>query len=413
MIRPAKKFAYSLADQGMVSAGNFLTIALGANFLPIVGQGKLIYIYTIYIALVLFNTAAFFSSANIVRNESKDAHFYRYALSKYQGVSALFTALLLTAACLLFQKTLGMHFSGQELAYLLIFLLFQQLVDFHRRAGYIFEHIPESTLGSALVYGMRIAGILLVQPGTLAEFLAVLIMASFPIVLLAVKDFIAEKSQSITKESWHELLHFHLKLTKWNILNTPFKWAGLHLPILLAGILHSIEAAAIVGSIRALTTFANVLLELLETFIPAWLASSAAHGYHLLKQRSIYLLITGGAVWLFGLLLIWTLGELIIQYLLGPTYAKYSELLFIIWFANGLYFAGRIIGVHYRSMKNSKLEFLGSLTGAIALIFALPAITLYGAWGAAWSLVIVQAASLFGILIYRKVLIWDQSAHAN
>lgn len=60
----------------MVAVGNFLTIALGAGLLPDIKQGKLIYTYPLYIAPVSFNTAVF-SSADIIRNETKDTDFYR------------------------------------------------------------------------------------------------------------------------------------------------------------------------------------------------------------------------------------------------------------------------------------------------------------------------------------------------
>ncbi len=50
--RTRRDFFCSLIDQCAVSGGNFLTIALGAAFLPIDEQGRLVYVYTAYIALV-------------------------------------------------------------------------------------------------------------------------------------------------------------------------------------------------------------------------------------------------------------------------------------------------------------------------------------------------------------------------
>lgn len=413
MIKPARQFSFSLIDQGTVSAGNFLTIALGANFLPIPDQGKLIYIYTLYIAIVLFNIAAFFSSANVVRNESGAGHAYKSILTKYQMISACLISLAIFLAFFSFQHAFGLRFTWLELTFLALFILLQQLADFYRRAGYVFGHIRASTVSSIWLYGIRIAGILYFQPDTLTEFLVIIIAPLLPIAIIAILEFAANRHNDPQPIANKSLLHLHLSLSKWGICTAPLKWAGLHLPVILAGVFHSVEAAAILGSIRALTTFANVFLELLETFIPAWLASSIAHGQHVLKKRSTYLLCVGAAIWLAGLLLIGMAGEAIVQFLLGQVYSSYSNLLYIIWVANGLYFIGRIIGVHYRTLKNAKLEFIGSLAGAVALLFALPLIYSLGAWGAAWCLAIAQTANLAAILAYRTTLMRKQVIHAN
>lgn len=398
----------------MVSAGNFLTIAMGANYLSVFDQGKLVYLYTIYIALVLLNTAVFFSSANILRQEFRADLQYQYELTKYQSASALLTVTCLLIAGVLMQKGIGLDLSLKEWILVCIFLFLQQITDFYRRSGYVFEKIQQSAISSAVAYGLRISGIALFQPSDLTEFLFIIIIASSPIALLMMKNFLSAKKHTINAIlSSDQLRKTHLRISKWTIFNAPLKWIGLHLPIILAGSLHSIEAAAIIGSVRSITTFANVLLEQLETFIPAWLASSATHSHKLLKKRSIYLLIAGAIIWVSGLILIGLLGEITLLYLLGPTYAKHSNLLYVIWFANGLYFAGRVISLHYRSMKNSKLEFYGSLAGTLALTFTIPTISKYGADGAAWSLVIVQAVSLLGLIGYRHQLVSQRASYEH
>jgi hypothetical protein len=403
--KPINQLAISVSDQAAVSAGNFLTIALGANLLPLEEQGKLIYIYAIYIAMVLFNVSAFFSSANTVRNEIDSTGCYQRLLLKAQLISAALTSILLAGSLFVFHAAIKWQLTGNELIALLIFLLLQQIADFYRRSGYIFNHIKMSTLSSFWLYGIRISGLLYFRPNNLLEFLSVMIIPIVPIALFALEDY--RRNRNITCDSAikRNLIQMHLGLSKWSICNAPFKWAGLHSPILLVGVLHSIEAAAILGTIRALTTFANVLLELLETFIPAWLVSKAVHGNHVLRKSSLYLLGIGAVVWGLGFCVILIFGKAVIYYVLDSAYIAYSNILYILWMGSGIYFLSRTISLHYRTKKNTWLELMGSIIGAFTLLATLPLITLYGAWGGAWCLVIVQSAMLTSMLIYRTVRI--------
>ncbi len=399
--RTRRDFFCSLIDQCAVSGGNFLTIALGAAFLPIDEQGRLVYVYTAYIALVLFNTSAYFSVANIVRHEVASPHGYRQALLAAQMAGALPVALALLLGFLAFQGFLKWQIGLSEALLLLAFLIVQQIADFYRRSGYVFDRIGNSALQSLWVYGARLAALLALRPETVSGFLLAMLLPGMPLAMAGLAETVRRRRARAASAENRDLLRSHLRLGRWNIAGAPLRWGGLHLPIMLAGALHSIEAAAVLGTLRAITTFVNVLLELLETFIPAWLAARGRRGEGALISGSRLLFLAGAAIWLAGAAALFLLGETAILHLLGADYAGYAPMLHIIWAGNGMYFAGRVVGLHYRMQKNTRLEATGLAVGIVALLASLPLISAYGAWGAAWCLFIVQVATLAALLVYR------------
>jgi O-antigen/teichoic acid export membrane protein len=398
MVSKGRDFAYSLIDQAAISGTNFLMIALGAHYLDLGDQGKLVYVYTGYVGLVLLNVSAYFSVANIVCAETESPVAYRSALVTAQVISSVLSALVVVAGFLLFQKALGWELSPAETALLTAFLVSQQYCDHSRREGYVFREIRRSAYQSLWINGTRLVLLILIQPGTLTVFLGVLLLSSLPIALRLLCVCLTN-SRVVDTVSQKNMLRQHFQLAKWNLLGAPLRWFGLHLPILLVGALHSVEAAAILGSIRALTTFVNVLFEMLETFVPAWLAGKREGGEAALKTGSLRLLFIGLFIWLAGLLVFLWLGQAIVDLLLGTSYAQYADMLLILWGGNGVYFIGRVMTLHFRMKKNTRIEFISLSLGIVALVVAIPLIIHFGAWGGAWSLLIIQLATLAGMLM--------------
>lgn len=400
-----RRLALSLVDQGAVSAGNFLLVALGAQFLPVQEQGKLVYGYTAYIGLVLLNIALYIAVAPVVRTGLSEPGCYRPTLLRSQTIGALVSGGLVVAVFHGFESMLAWRASPTELASLFAFLFLQQLADFHRRAGYVFDRIGASMTGSLAGLVMRILAIVVVRPGDVAAYFFILAVTALPGAAWALLADRHRRDDGCTAAVRHALWRSHLGLSKWNVLNAPLMWCGLHLPILLAGALHSKEAAAVLGSIRAITTFVNVALELLETLVPAWLAAKfPLGGMAAIRAAELRMLAIGGGVWLSGLLAILVGGEAILSLVLGAEYARHAPALLVVWLGNGVYFIGRVIGLHYRMARNTFMEMLGSVGGVLALLLCLPIIAAHGALGGAWSLLFVQVGVVAAFLGYHGVV---------
>jgi len=395
VLNARKNFLFSLADQSLVSIANFLTVSLGALFLSLDQQGALVYVLTGYIGTVLLNVATCFSTANVVRHRIESDGEYRASLFLLQVGIALVASISIVALIAAFSEALSWNISVSESLALLGFLFTQQLFDFVRRANYVFGSVSDSVKQSLFVYGGRILLIFLIEPNTIEVMLMVLLVPSalFLFVVL-LKALAAGVSYRFEKGQLRQILRVHLRATRWNMLNIPGTWITLHLPVALVGFFHSIEAAAIVGTLRSLTTFANVFLELMETFVPAWMASRHHQSPSLLGQTTRSLLLFGAIVWVCGALLLAVIGALTVEVLFGAEYLQHSDLLLWFWVANGLYFVGRSFSVHFRVKSDSRFEFLSSSGGVVALVLSIPLLTEFGALGAAWMLIIIQVATL-------------------
>lgn len=398
-----KNAALALGDQAAVSAGNFLVIAFGAWMLALPEQTKLVYAFTAYIAAVLFNASAFFSPAPVLRHEVDDLATYRNVLFRaHVGTSVVMAAVLLSILVMA-GPYLEWVPTWTEMLWAGCFLVFQQWADFQRRSGYVFGSIHSAAVLSVTVLVLRVGMLLSLRPERAETFFAVLALSALPAALVALVR--ARPEVRWTKGENKGMLSRHFKLARWNILNAPLQWMGLHLPILLAGLMAGAGAAAIVASVRSLSTAANVFLELLETYVPAWMVSRARQDGHTgIQMVTGRLYFWGGAVWLVVAGGILFFGEPLLGMALGRTYAPYGWVLLLLWIGNGIYFAARVFGVRQRVIKRTSVELAGSLGGILTLAAAWPLMERYGALGVAVVLALVQLGGAVTQLLYTRRL---------
>lgn len=405
------KLFLSLTDQFLVSGGNFLTIAIGAYILPFSEQGKLAYVLSVYMATVLFNVAAFFAVAPVVKHEVAAPNCYRDALFRWQAILAVITALAITSILHFWGEHIGWEVSISENVLLMLFLCLQQLADFKRRAAYVFDGIAEACQASFWTYGLRIGLLIILHPLTILEVLTILAAGATISAIAAVLK--SRKGIRFLKGGEQKaMINLHLRLSKWSILNAPLGWTCFFFPVFIVGAIVSEKAAAILASIRSVGSAANVVLELLETYIPVWLASTKTmYGSNGLKDASYNLFRGGFILWMTGLVVIWFGGDILIRWSLGQPYVQFNNILLISWLANGIHFAGRVIGLHYRTAKDMRVELLGSIGGIIGLVMAIPVIRKYELEGAAWAYVIISAGIFMVQLLYLLYLKWVGGEH--
>ncbi|MBF0282813.1 MAG: hypothetical protein HQM07_09655, partial [Zetaproteobacteria bacterium] len=147
-----KQAWWAIVDQGAVSGMNFLTIAMGAYLLTLSEQTKLVYLYTGYIGLVLLNAALIFSAAPILYHECVQKRSYLKQLLRMQVLVVPVGALLFVAFFYLIGPFLEWLPTNEELLWTTLFLVFQQLSDFNRRADYIFGAVKSGALLSLIMF---------------------------------------------------------------------------------------------------------------------------------------------------------------------------------------------------------------------------------------------------------------------
>lgn len=381
----------SLADQVLVSGGNFLTIAICAHALPLSEQGKFTYVFASYMALLLLNVAGIFQGA-AVRAPAQDES-YKSSLAKLQLLQALFLSLLTSAAWFGAGNLFGWQPTSIETGLLFAFLIMQQMADFDRRSAYIFASTRRAIFSSAILYPGRIVLLMATHPDTLDKVLVVLTLSALiPAMLTA---YVSAHSK-IAKMAWIKSTKEHLTYSRLFIAGAPLGWLWAYIPIFLLGLLHGKEQAALLASIRGISNMANVLMEQIETKVVAdWARTYHGSSVLALEAATSRLLIIGMSFWATGLVATMLLGQGIVILILGDLYASHWHLLVIGWFGYGVYFLARVYGIKHRTLGSTKVEFVGNTCGVFAAIaVGLGIIPLWGAEGAAWTYVMIAAAML-------------------
>lgn len=393
----------SLIDQVLVSGGNFLTIAICAHALSLSEQGKFTYIFASYIALLLLNVAGIFQGA-AVRAPTQEQQTYRTTLAGLQLLQAFLLSLLVSGIWRAAGNMFGWQATTAETGLLFAFLFLQQLADFDRRSAYIFSGTRRAIFSSSILYPARIIGLLVVQPDTVSEVLAILIVSALAPAALTI--FSVCRSNMESTRIRIKAIKEHLYYSRLFIAGIPLVWLWAYIPLLMLGIMHGKEQAAILGSIRGITNMANVLMEQMETKVVAdWARMRHKGGGSIVEASALLLLKIGIVFWLMGMVVVLAWGKEILNLVLGIQYVSYLNLLVLGWIGYGMYFLVRISGIKHRALGKNQVEFAGNFLGvAVATVAGFIFIPNYGAVGAAWAYVVMGIAMLaFQIYLARKL----------
>jgi len=383
----------SLVDQVLVSGGNFLTIAICAHALSLAEQGKFTYIFASYIALLLLNVAGIFQGA-AVRAPTQDQVTYKTTLARLQLLQAVSLSMLVSGIWLGAGDLFGWQATYQEALLLCTFLLLQQLADFDRRTAYIFSGTKRAILSSAVLYPMRIIGLVVLQPDTISQVLMILLFTAFIPAVATV--FTACRNTTQNTRTWVNAIREHLTYSRLFIAGIPLVWLWAYIPVFMLGIMYGKEQVALLGSIRGISNMANVLMEQIETKVAAdWGRMHHGNGAPVLEAAVSRILKIGMVFWLVSLAVILLYGREIVYLLLGSLYAPHWDLLVIGWVGYGVYFFARISGIKHRTLGANQIEFIGNLSAVAASVAAgfalIPAL---GATGAAGVYIVIALAVL-------------------
>lgn len=395
-----RKFG-SLADQALVSGGNFLTVAICAHTLPLTEQGKFTYVFASYMALLLLNVAGIFQGAAV--RAPAQGSTYQTSLARLQLLQALLLSLLICITWFGAGNIFGWQATATEAGLLFAFVVLQQLADFDRRSAYIFSGSRRAVYSSVALYPLRVIGLLVIKPETVNQVLLVLIVSALIPAALTISA--ASKSRSEAVSSWLNATKAHLAYSKLFIAGAPLGWFWSYIPIFMLGTLHGKEQAAVLASIRGISNIANVLMEQLETKVVAdWARVSYGSGTCVMTVAVSRLLKIGMLFWLLGMIVVVVFGREIVTLVLGSLYAPHWHLLVIGWGGYGVYFLARVSGIKHRTLGANQVEFIGNLCGVLAaLVAGYLLISSFKAMGAAWVYVIIAAVMLISQILILKI----------
>ena len=350
-------------DQLLVSGSSFLTIAICAHRFSLIEQGKLGYVFAIYMATIVIQGTLIHNWASVQFPRRNNQYRYHQSLALMGVVLALISAVLLCIAMYWLAISAGWVVTYKTLALTFVYLLLQQAVDFLRKAAYYADHQEKALWISAMLYPLRIVLLLTTAVTTIDDVLTISMLSCGLPLLWFVK--LSNVSRCYSRRQLTRISFTHLKGSSQLGIMAVITWAWNYLPVFFLGSSNGAAAVALLVSLRSLSNLFNVVLEVLETSFATKFANTYAAGRNwrvVIKKEYI----NGFVLWFCGLIFLLVMHRTIVPIALGQNFIAYDHLITLFWIAQGFTFLFRIEGVKLRTMG---LTHLITLANLYALVF--------------------------------------------
>lgn len=388
------KLFFSLADQSLVSLGNFLLILFLTRSLIADDMGAVGYVLTIYLLLSVVNNTSIFQYASFNAYREENLKKYLGFLFIVQAI-IIFVTLTLSNLILYFSLKFSNYHAPLNL-YLSasFFLVFQQISDFNRRCCYIESKPVSAFLLSATSYLPRIILLFIYEFYDVGMVFYFLGSTAFLSILLNIRRNGLWLSLAGSKSGWLEDIKEHFIKAKWLVFSGPLVWLWGASPNFFVGVFGDIAMVSIFVAVRSIANLGNVLMELIETLFAPSIGKIFAEGGVFIPILSKVISI-GFFVWLFFFIVLYFFGEVILSSLYGPGWEENIWVLLLIWVAQFLIFMFRVSFVYQRTIGNSRIVLVSYFLGFISVILFTPIlVSAYGVVGAALGL-LLGASTIF------------------
>lgn len=380
---------------------------LGANLLTMADQGKLGYIFTIYLATVVLNLSLIYQWSSVKAPFVESKEKYNIFLLNLQIISALFSSILV----LLILKVLSIfsdwYLSAIICVFIFVFLFFQQLSDFARRSAYVFQTPKEALLNSLQLYPARILLLLIFRPSNILGFSFFLGLTSL---LPALKLFVRYRHQIVYPKTFFIELNKHLREVKWLLLSSPFSFLWGNIPIFACGLILKMDALGFYTTINSITNVGNIGMELLETEFSAQVGKIAVQNHKQIKIIFNKILIFGSIAWVIVLGILFVFGRDIIQLVAGSAYSSGQRLLMVQWITIFFIFIFKVDTVWLRTLGETRAILNGLIIGSIVAIIVSAPLSIY------LRLIGVSIAvtlSALSIGVYQRIKLWKKDSETG
>jgi O-antigen/teichoic acid export membrane protein len=401
--RIVRENGWPLADQGVMSATNFLTVVVLARALVPAEFGAFVLAYTTLLFANGFQTALVTQPHNVLGQARTGEEYARYTASTAlaQGGFSVAAALLaLVAAAVL--ELAGVGGTGVALA-LAPALVAWQLQEFTRRVLY-----TEGRLGAAfwidvLSYGGQAAALVaLAQADVLTAPRALLVVAATSALGAAVGawtirgSLLARTEATFLRENW--------AFGKWLAAATAASWLTAQLFVYVIAI---VDGAGAAGALRATQTLLgplNAFVLFLATVLPIRFAAAYARGGEAPLRRTMHraYLASLPVVLLYGLA-VSLAAEPLLRWLYGSTYEEYGTAVALFALFYVAVHAGYLGGAVLNARRDTRSLFVANVYAAVVgLVLGWPLVEAWGVNGAvAGMLLTVLVLNVFVWRSYR------------
>lgn len=412
-----KEINWTLADQALVSASNFLTGLVVARFLGLEAFGIFSIAWLILLFVQSFQIAVIFTPMlSIVPKTLADQRSaYLAALMPLQVLFASGAAVFAGACCLLAGSALGMGSASESLALPLALCVgVTQLQEFMRRYFFSIRQ-PGAALRIDLVRHISQFALFVYifggDHGTVkATLFAVAASASLGVLLnlrlLPATDW--------RVASLHAAGARHWGMSKWLVPSTVMQWTGGNLFTIAAGAMLGPASVGAMRAARNLLAMTNVLFQALDNWAPVRAArileSGGRHGLAQFVKR--LLVVCGGATAAVALCLALP-AEFWLDLVYGTEYSPYPWLVAVY----GAHFVADALVSPYRyafsAMETTKPIFDGHVLMTIFSVLSVyPLLHYQGLIGAAVGLIAAPMILLIHYHLAFQALLREGSAAA-
>jgi O-antigen/teichoic acid export membrane protein len=389
-----KHFIWTALDQAMVSGGNFLTIFLGAIYLPITDQGNLIVLLSFYFFCLVMSVSLVYAPVQSIYPKLDDSQNYIYTSFLYHSILSVALAGIALLALNIMNLSALMSISGDSTVYFIAFILLQQLADYGRRTSYVFFNSFVALCFSFFVYIPRILAFIIVQPADLDDVLIILVCTSaISAVSIAIYIFYLKKLKKLLFDS--SALKQHAEFSRNIVYSAPMGWSVGYLPTLMLGFFSGPVLVGILGTLRSVVGLANFFIEMIEVSVIAELSSKAHNGQKKHVQEFFMKLVL-----LFSfssLVILWIIFknyELAAR-LVNEDFLNFGTIFIMLCTAYIFYFYGRMYVLYFRVFQNTKPELYYSMWSFLVVVLSIPVIYMFDITGSAMVYIIVPLSSLF------------------
>lgn len=395
-IREIENGFWAIADQSVVSLGNFLTnIILARILVPneygayAVLFGALIFLYSLHGAVVTYPL--------LVRGAPATADRLR-KLTSFSLVLTAVIAIALGTFLIITAWTFGKITVGVWAAVALVFWIIQETL---RRGLMAHMRYREALLGDTLSYiGQATVLIVLGLNGWLtleSAFMAMAGTSGVAAVLQAKQVGVSFVSIS----EIHELLGIFWNLGRWLLLNSLVAVFSVQFfPWALALSRGASQAAALQALINVLSLTNPILISITNLVTPASAKAWRETDKKAASRVAIRYAVHGGVL-IFPYLLVsivWPQHVLAMLYGQGSPYEDFSSTLRVLAGAHGVFYVSAIMATLLNALEQARTNFLVlSVSAIVSVMLGIPLIAWAGLWGAA-------SAIALGIVVRTVIL---------
>jgi len=343
---------YAVLDQVLVSGGNFLTILICAYFFSPDEQGKLGFILSVYMGLMVVNQTFLFQQAAIDYPRKKNKTQYRTSLAKSQFMVAIMAGSAGMVLLFLMSGLSDWVMKAEEMIVVSFYFFIQQLTDCSRRASYIFYSAKKSALFSCITYIPRIFLLLAIKPEDVTTAFLLMSIASMVVVIIDWRVVI--KSRFKFSYEFNSLRRQGGK-KKWLLMTGLFSWVASALPVYFLGAFGSMSQVGIYITLRSIVGVANVFLEIVETEISSKAGKAYLKSVAILDNLLRKVSALGVIFWITGAIFFHFFNEKLMLYFYRDIYLGYGIAFQIMWIGIGITFLFRINAVKLRTIGESRI----------------------------------------------------------